>query len=392
MLGDFVAGEDLPAVVDDVLFREGLSGFRRDEGLGDFAAALVGDALDGALEHVGVRLDGVLDFFGPNVFAGDDHHVGAAAGDVEVAVGVEPTDVACLEEASGQERGPGEIRGVVVSFSDAEPFDADLACLAAGEFTSGVGVHDAHVDVAQGRSDGPPAVGAEAIDGDDGGGLGKTVAIENLDAEPLAEGVADGGGEGLAARDDVRQARQVRRDRGVGAGEHRLVERRNRHHHRRAPGLDSPEGLGRLEVPNVDGGRTVQQRQQHRCRQRERMKERQRSHDDEGSVEADRVHATGDVRVQVRGRQFHALGDALAARRVQERRQLRARGTLHSSDLRHRRAHVLHEERGDLDRLQDLRHRLAGHDAVELCVFDDVLELFGRQGVVDRHRSLVHNE
>ncbi len=99
--GGFVGGDALADEGAEFVFGGALVGGKvgaeLDEGDGGFAAGFVLDAEDGGDDDGGVLLEGVFDFAGEDFFAGHDDHVFFAAGDVEVAFGVEAGDVAGFE-------------------------------------------------------------------------------------------------------------------------------------------------------------------------------------------------------------------------------------------------------------------------------------------------------
>ena len=210
----------------------------------------MGDTEHGHLEDRGMGGDGVLDVGGVDVVAAADDHVLAAAHDVEVAVRVEPAEVAGHQPAVHP--GPGRGLGVaVVLAGPARDPHAHLADLAGRHRRTvvvdaddlGRGQRLAH---RSGRLDGL-ARRHEAVDG---AGLGHAVVVGHQRLGQLRlEALQHGGGERGAAHRALLDRAEVG---GVEAG---VVEEEGGH------GGHQEDEAGPLRLHGVEPGAGVEARE-----------------------------------------------------------------------------------------------------------------------------------
>ena len=399
-VGDRVADRAVHRVGRDPLLRV-LAELDRDaDGLAGLAG-LVGDREHrdaAAAHHVDLGRDRLLEILRVQVLAADDHHVLAPAGDVELAVVGEPEIAGAQRVAGAPCRGAGKRVGrrgdvVPVAERDARALHDDLADVAGRDPRAGLGIDDAHREVARdrsarhhratvaGRGHGPAGGERRAIElahgdagvpraaGDQEGRLGEPVArVQRARAEPdrrelLGERRERGGADrlGAAERDLPRRERvavelvrlhpiDAHAEREVGAAADRAAVARDRAQPARRA---RPEVIGRHQHQ----ARAVEQRRQRAADQPHVVIQRQ---------PADH-HVVGVVRERVADAAL--VGDDVAvAHHHAARRAGRARGVLQERDLvgaRGRRDPVGRGARGELvagDRVdprieRELRHR-----------------------------------
>src|SRR5580704_14968955 len=105
-----VGGQRNQAVLSQHLCIQVLTGSGHDDRAQVLAADIVRDADDRNFLHAGMREDGVLHVDGIDVGPAPDDHVLGPSADVEVAVLVQPADVACVQPTVD----PGRFRGLRV--------------------------------------------------------------------------------------------------------------------------------------------------------------------------------------------------------------------------------------------------------------------------------------
>ena len=171
------------------------------------AAQLVVDADDGGFADARELIDELFDFARVDVLAHADDHVLEAIDDVDVALFVGAGDVARMEPAAAQ-RVLRRVGQVPVAEHDVVALDDELAGLTFGDFLA-VGVNELPGDA---RNDG--ATGADfrllgRVHRDDWRGLGKAVALADVDAELVHEVLLNLQRQRRAARDDEAQGGHV---------------------------------------------------------------------------------------------------------------------------------------------------------------------------------------
>src|SRR5579872_7486103 len=150
------------------------------------AERLVRHADHGGLGDRGMLVEHLLDLARVDVVAAADDQVLLAVHDVEVAVLVDPGQVAGVEPAVADRLGGG-LGPLPVALHDVRPADDDLAHLALGLLAVLV-VHDPHPDVPDGGADRAGLLlAAGVVERGDRRGLGQAVALQHRDPERLLE-------------------------------------------------------------------------------------------------------------------------------------------------------------------------------------------------------------
>src|SRR6202035_296147 len=141
LLGNLVWGEPLGAVRAEVLALKLDAGPRHDDRRHGLSPLRVGSAQDGRLEHARVSLEHGLHLDRRDVLAAADDRVRLAAGDVQVSVGVEASEVAGVEPAIRRKAAPGDGRALDEDLAGWRLGSASGDCLAwtAGESRAGGG-------------------------------------------------------------------------------------------------------------------------------------------------------------------------------------------------------------------------------------------------------------
>ena len=134
---------------------------------------------DGAFQHAGLGVEEGLDLLGVDVVAAGDDQVLVAPDDVDMAVGVDPAQVAGDEEAVGAEFRRRPVRHPPVAQEDVRAAHLDLADLALRQGLAGVGVGDAQRHAGQRRADRAGAPLAVIGVGGVHAGLGHAVALQD---------------------------------------------------------------------------------------------------------------------------------------------------------------------------------------------------------------------
>ena len=213
----------------------------------------MGDADDGDVGHRRVHHEHVLDLAGVHVDAARDDHVRHPVGEVEVAVLVDPSDVAQRAPAPLVERG-GRLGRVAVVLEPVRGLEPDLALLARRQLGA-VGTDD--VGGAEQRPTDRAGMGEPLVgpDGAEPHALAARVVLVHDRAQPLERGPLHLGRAGRRRVHDDLQARQVEPSPLLGRQLHQPHEVRG---HELGVGdpvtLDQLEHLERVEPLHDDGG------------------------------------------------------------------------------------------------------------------------------------------
>ena len=288
-------------------------------GDGNLAGPLVGYAEHGAVEHRRMAVQHGFDLGRCHLEAVDLDHLLAPVGEVDPALGFQPTDVAGAVPAAVDDRLGGGLVGQVSGHTRGAP-GLDLTDVAGLQDRARVEVDDPQVDAGRRQPGGVEAPRRRVVDrvGGDHRQLAGAVGREPVHAGALGHGAGDALGHRRGAPHDEPQRRQVvlLEPGVVGHGE---SDRGDRHLEGHPLALDALQHLVEVEPPvqphggaGLDGGQQVQEPED--VRRRGRHLEPVVGTEPEGGAPVRR--RAGDRRVRV----AHRLGQPRRARTEDEHR------------------------------------------------------------------------
>src|SRR5690606_24091784 len=235
-----------PTVVDEFLLGEVGTGVDAHVGDRDFAVYPVGATDDGGFEHAVHGGQNGLDLLGIDVLPTADDHVLDPVHDGEIAVFVETADIAGVQPAVDDGLG-GFLRPVQIAAHHRRSGDDDLTVLA-GRQERTVGAHDPDLLSRQCGADGADlADPVHRIAGGGTGGLGESVAFDDLETESLVHAGQQFAGGRCGPADDEAQRGGVDVD-GVGQGGEHGVDGGHGREVRRSQSSDLLEETARGEL------------------------------------------------------------------------------------------------------------------------------------------------
>src|SRR6478752_2943784 len=197
----FVGGH---ALLDEIAEFVGLgvrTRLERDRRADLLAERLVRYAYHRRLRYGGVLVEDFLDLARVHVEPAADDQLLHPVHDEEIAVLVDPADIATAEPAVRRDRRGRRIRQIPVALHDVVTADLDLATFAGRHFVS-VRVDNAHLDTLDGGADRAGLLFAiGVVEGRDRRGLRQSVAFQDRASERLREIVDHLNGKRRATRD-----------------------------------------------------------------------------------------------------------------------------------------------------------------------------------------------